>query len=242
MKILITNDDGIYASELIPLIQWAQKLGEVMVVAPEAEQSGRSHAIEIHEAFRAKKVDLLPGVTAWAIDSTPADCVRFAILGQHEKFDLVISGINRGLNVGCDIIYSGTVGAIFEAYALDVPRAMAVSTEPHSYQGIVKHMDRVWDFFCKHKLFDIHPMYNVNIPAPAGDFRFTRQGGPYYSDDFIPQENDMFLPQGKVVFKDTASLELDTDATLRDGCISVMPLTLCRTDMDTFRLLRKLEI
>ena len=81
MRILITNDDGIQASQLAPLVKWAQKHGEVFVAAPKYEQSGKSHGIEIHKPFEAKKVDFLPGVTAWAVDSTPADCVRFAILG-----------------------------------------------------------------------------------------------------------------------------------------------------------------
>ncbi len=240
MRILITNDDGIYASQLIPLVQWAQKLGEVTVFAPKVEQSGKSHGIEIHKSFEAKKVDLLPGVTAWAVDSTPADCVRLAILGMHEKFDMVISGINKGLNIGCDIMYSGTVGAVFEAYALGIPYAMALSTEPKAYEGIVSHMDRVWQFVTEHKLFDIHPIYNINIPAPAGDFRFTRQGSAYYSDDFAPEENDMYLPCGKAVWEDSGSMELDTDAVLRDGCISVMPLTICRADLNAYDTLKKM--
>lgn len=240
MRILITNDDGIYASELIPLVKWAQKLGEVMVVAPKEEQSGKSHGIEIHKSFEAKKIDLLPGVTAWAVDSTPADCVRLAMLGFHEKFDLLISGINRGLNIGCDIMYSGTVGAVFEAQALGVPQAIAVSTAPKSYEGVVQHMDRVWDYLQENRLFDHHSYYNINIAPQAGEFRITRQGGPYFSDDFRADPNHMFHPMGKDVFKDTGSLELDTDAVLRDGCISIMPLTICRTDMPVYEKLRNL--
>ena len=240
MRILITNDDGIYASELIPLVKWAQKLGEVMVVAPKEEQSGKSHGIEIHKSFEAKKIDLLPGVTAWAVDSTPADCVRLAVLGFHEKFDLLISGINRGLNIGCDIMYSGTVGAVFEAQALGVPQAIAVSTAPKSYEGVVQHMDRVWNYLQENRLFDHHSYYNINIAPQAGEFRITRQGGPYFSDDFRADPNHMFHPMGKDVFKDTGSLELDTDAVLRDGCISIMPLTICRTDMPVYEKLRNL--
>ena len=237
MRILITNDDGIYASQLIPLVQWAQKLGEVTVAAPKVEQSGKSHGIEIHKCFEAKQVDLVPGVTAWAVDSTPADCVRFAILGLHQEFDLVISGINRGLNIGSDIMYSGTVAAVFEAANLGV-KAIALSTEPHCYEGVVQHMDRVWDYVTERKLLEQHPIYNINIPAPAGEIRITRQGGPYYSDDFIPQENDMYLPRGKDVFKESGNMDIDTDATLRGGFISVMPLTISRTDMVMFEKLK----
>ena len=131
MRILITNDDGIQGEGLLHLVKWAQKLGEVVVAAPKVEQSAKSHSIQIHECFEVKKVDYLPGVTAYSVDSAPADCVRILTLGMHEKFDLVLSGINRGLNVGSDIMYSGTVAAVFEASNLGM-KAIAVSTEPCS--------------------------------------------------------------------------------------------------------------
>ncbi len=236
MKILITNDDGIYASELVPLVKWAQKLGQVTVVAPKVEQSGKSHGIEIHKCFEAKQLELVPGVTAWAVDSTPADCVRFAILGLQLPFDLVIYCVNRGLNIGADIMYSGTVAAVFEAANLGVP-AVALSTEPKSYSGITRQLDRVWDYVTKRRLLAVHPIYNINIPAEAGDIRITRQGGPYYSDDFLPQEGDLYKPCGKDVFEESGDMDIDTDAVLRGGYISVMPLSLSRADLDVFRTL-----
>ena len=84
MRILITNDDGIQGEGLLHLTRWAMKLGEVVVAAPKVEQSAKSHTIEIHKNFEAKQVDYLPGVTAWAVDSSPADCVRFMVLGRKE--------------------------------------------------------------------------------------------------------------------------------------------------------------
>lgn len=240
MKILITNDDGIYASGLIPLAQWAKKLGDVTVIAPKVEQSGKSHGIEIHKAFEVKKVDLTPGVTAYALDSTPADCIRYAILGLQEHFDLVISGINRGLNIGSDIMYSGTVGAIFEAEALGVP-GIALSTSPAHYEHAVEQLDEVFDFIDAHKLMDKCSIYNINIPANHQGILITRQGGPYYSDDFIPQENDMVLPRGKDVFQRAGTMERDTDAVLTGHYISIMPLTNNRANMDVYRELIKLN-
>ena len=91
MRILVTNDDSISASQLLPLIRWCQKLGDVTAVVPKFEQSGKSHGIELHRDFEAKQVELAPDVTAWAVDSTPADCVRFALLGLQLEVDLVIS-------------------------------------------------------------------------------------------------------------------------------------------------------
>lgn len=240
MRILITNDDGLHAAGLVPLIKWARQLGQVMAVVPKYEQSGKSHGIEIHKGFEVKQVELEPGITVYAVDSTPADCVRFAVLGLHETFDLVISGINRGLNVGADIMYSGTVGAIFEAASLGI-RGMAVSTEPKSYDTAIEHMDRIWNFIGTHGLFEKHALYNINIAAAAGPIRITRQGGPYYSDDFILQENDMVLPRGKDVFAPSQSVDRDTDAVLRGGYISVMPLTTERYDREVYRQLRQLN-
>lgn len=226
MRILITNDDGIGASGLIPLVQWAQKLGEVTVYAPKVEQSGKSHGIELRKAFEVKEVDLCPGVRAYAVDSTPADCLRYAVLGRKEQFDLVISGINKGFNIGCDILYSGTVAAVFEAACLGL-KAVALSTSPEYYGHAAQQLDTVYDAFVKYDLLSKNGIYNINIPADPKGIRFTRQGGPYFSDDFEPIGNDLYMPKGICVYKDGGGTELDTDATLK-GFISIMPLTISR--------------
>jgi 5'-nucleotidase len=240
MRILITNDDGIQASGLLPLAQWAQKLGEVTVIAPKFEQSGKSHGIEIHKSFEMKKVDFAPGITAYALDSTPADCIRVAILGLKEKFDLVISGINRGLNIGRDTIYSGTVGAIFEANALGVP-ALAFSTSPAYYDKSLSHMDAIYDYICRNRLLEKGDLYNINIPECPVGFRITRQGGPYYSDKFDFQENDMVMPCGIDVFRSSNTKDLDTDAVLVHHLISISPLTIDRTDRELYAQLTALN-
>lgn len=238
MRILITNDDGINATGLLPLVEWAKTKGEVVVVAPKYEQSAKSHSIEIHKPFEVKKVDLCSGVEAYAIDSAPADCVRIAVLGLRMHFDLVISGINRGFNIGRDIMYSGTVSAVMEAANLGL-RGLAVSTSPGYYPDAVQHMDEVLDYVTKHDLFGRNMIYNVNIPrGNDGRFRVTRQGGNYFSDDFATVGNDLYQPCGKDVFAACQSLELDTDTVLVDKMISVMPLTMDRTDLALFRQLK----
>lgn len=239
MKILITNDDGIQAKGLIPLVRWAQKLGEVTVAAPKFEQSGKSHGINILHPFEVKQVELVPGVPAYSVDSTPADCVRFAVLGLKEQFDLVISGINRGLNIGTDIMYSGTVAAVFEAANLGL-KAIALSTTPAYYDQALDHLDEIFAFVRDNSLLDKNGIYNINIPKDAGQIRITRQGGPYYSDDFPFISEDVVKPQGKCVYVDSGTLELDTDCTMH-GCISVTPLTTNRTNMDVFHDLTHLN-
>ena len=240
MRILITNDDGIRAPGLLPLAQWAQRLGEVTVFAPKFEQSGKSHGIEIHKSFEVKQVDFAPGITAYTVDSTPADCVRYAILGMKEKFDLVISGINRGLNIGRDVIYSGTAGAIFEANALGVP-AIAFSTSPSYYDRAVEHMDEIFQYIMDNRLMEKNDLYNVNIPDDPVGFRITRQGGPYYSDEFESMENDMKMPRGKDVFKPSNTMDLDTDAVLVHHLISISPLTIDRTNLAVYHQLTALN-
>lgn len=240
MKILITNDDGIQAECLRPLAEWACQFGEVTVVAPKVEQSAKSHGIEIHKAFEVKKVDFGPEITAYSLDSTPADCVRFAVLGLKEQYDLVLSGINKGLNLGLDIMYSGTVSAILEADALGIP-GIALSAPPKYHTLALQDLDAVVDFFRTHRLMEQHNIYNVNIPAEHNGFRITRQGGRYYSDDFLSQENDMFLPKGKDVFEQADTMERDTDAVLAGHYISIMPLSNSRADMDVYRSLLHLN-
>ena len=239
MRILIVNDDGIQAAQLPALVQWAQKLGEVMVIAPKVEQSGKSHGIEIHKPFSLEQVDLVPGVECYALDSTPADCVRYAILGMHRQFDLVISGINRGLNIGADIMYSGTVGAIYEAVNLGV-NALAFSTSPEYYSQAVQHLDQIYAYIQDNRLFDHCKFYNVNIPTQPKTIRITHQGGPYYSDEFTLADG-MVSPHGVDVFTPSEDDLLDTDCVLRCSNISIMPLSLPRTDMNVYRALQYLN-
>ena len=165
MRILITNDDSISATQLLPLVRWCQKLGEVTVVVPKYEQSGKSHSIELHKAFEVKKV-MLEDVEVITVDSSPADCVRFAVMGMRKEFDLVISGINKGLNMGVDIMYSGTAAAVFEAANLGI-KAVAVSVQPSKYDHATEPLDDVLAYFREHKLFEKCGIYNVNV-VPGG--------------------------------------------------------------------------
>ena len=239
MRILITNDDSVSASGLLPLVRWCQRLGEVTVVVPLTEQSAKSHGIELHKPFSVKKIDLAPDVTAYTVDSTPADCVRVAVLGMKKPFDLVISGINRGLNMGTDIMYSGTVAAVCEGNLLGIP-GIALSTSPEYYDQAVEHLDMVFAYLREKQLMDIHPVYNINIPPQPHGVRITRQGGPYYSDDFEILEDGTCTPKGKCVYEDSGDLTLDTDCVMR-GFISVTPLSIHKTNMEMYHKLKALN-
>lgn len=235
MNILITNDDGVGAGQLVPLIRWCQKLGNVTAAVPKFEQSGKSHSIEIHKPFEAKKVELVPGAAVWAVDSTPADCVRFACSGLGLTFDLVISGVNRGLNLGHDIMYSGTFAAACEAVNNGM-KALAISTTVKGYPRATEHLD--WVFAClqEHRLLEQNDLYNINIPEDPKGIRITRQGGPYFLETFRKLENDLYLPVGSPIQSAGQDPTLDT-VSHRQGYISITPMTTDRTKESLFRAL-----
>ena len=129
MLILVTNDDGVHSPGILVLAEQLATLGEVVVVAPDRERSAVSHALTLHAPLRAD--ELRPGF--FAVDGTPTDCVNLAIHGLLvRKPDLVVSGINRGGNMGDDLTYSGTVAAAMEATLMGVP-ALAFSLEAERF-------------------------------------------------------------------------------------------------------------
>ena len=239
MRILVVNDDSVSASQLLPLVKWCRKLGDVTVVVPKYEQSGKSQSIELHKPFEVKKIELEPGLPAYTVDSSPADCVRYAVFGLKLQFDLVISGINRGFNMGCDIMYSGTAGAVFEAVSLGI-KAVAISTSPEFYNRAAEPLDQVLEFFREHKLMELCDLYNVNVIPDAKGIRITRQGGHFYSDDFIHEGNDMYMAHGKCVYENKNDLTIDSDCVMA-GYISVMPMTINRADPAVYDKLKELN-
>ena len=129
MKILISNDDGVFAPGLNALADALREIAHVTIVAPESERSGYSSALTLDRPLRPVQI----ATDVWAVNGTPADCVYLAMNGLFSdiEFDLVVSGINSGPNLGDDVLYSGTVGAAFEGRLMTQP-ALAVSfSGPH---------------------------------------------------------------------------------------------------------------
>lgn len=232
MRILITNDDGIFAEGIRVLAEWAKTKGEVTVVAPKVEQSGKSHAIDFTRPIEIKKVDLIDGVRAFSMDSTPSDCIRFAHFGLKEEFDIIFSGVNRGFNLGKDIVYSGTCGAIFEGGRLGIP-GIAFSTEPTTFEGAEKYLEKAYNFIMENRLLEKNSLYNVNIPNSHGEIRLTKQGGIYFCDEFTYIGDDIWEQGGYIVSENEGDPTLDTDS-VRDGFISITPLISGRTNMSVF--------
>ena len=240
MRFLIVNDDGINAEGIKLLAKWAMQYGEVTVVAPKHEQSGKSHAIDFINPIEIKRVDFLEGVEAWSMASTPADCVRFGVFGLHRTYDLVLSGINRGANMSADIIYSGTMGAIFEA-GNQHHKGIAFSTTPENLEGAAKYLDEAYNYIIKNNLFDYSNLYNVNIPEEVKGIKITKQGDAYFSDAFYQVDETTYTQYGKMI-ADTCPEDpyRDTNA-FAAGYISISPMTKERTDLVAFEKLKDMK-
>lgn len=237
LKILITNDDGIASAQLRSVTEWASRFAEVSVFAPATEQSGKSQGIDLNNPIEVIKQDgYCDGAEAYSVSSTPADCVRIAVLAMGRKPDLIISGINNGYNVGYDILYSGTVGAIFEASLLGFP---AIALSAHYGSDPVPHevLDRVKAYFDEKKLLEHHGLYNVNIPDEPKGIRITRQGGAFYSDDFEICGEGKYIARGIKIYQPGLAPDLDTDY-VSEGYITVTPLSIDRTEYGIFEKLK----
>ncbi len=240
MRFLIVNDDGIRSEGIKLLAEWAKQYGEVTVVAPKEEQSGKSHAIDFIHPLEIKRVDFIEGVEAWSMDSTPADCVRFGTVGLHRKYDLVLSGINRGVNMSGDIIYSGTMGAIFEA-GNQHHRGIAFSTTPDNLEGAAKYLDEAYNYIVNNSLFEYSDLYNVNIPEDVKGIKITKQGDAFYSDAFHQVDETTYTQYGEMI-PDSHPEDHDRDTiAFADGYISVTPMTKERTDLVAFGKLKDLK-
>lgn len=241
MRILVVNDDGIEAKGIKLLAEWAMKYGEVTVVAPKVEQSGKSHAIDFINPIEIKRVDLIPGVEAWSMASTPADCVRFGTFGLKKRYDLVVSGINRGANMSGDIIYSGTMGAIFEA-GNQRHRGIAFSTTPENLEGAAKYLDKAYNYILENNLFDYSDLYNVNIPEEVKGIMITKQGDGFFSDAFYKIDENTYTQHGEMISDSCPEDKTRDTIAFADGFISITPMTKERTHLVAFEKLKELGL
>lgn len=205
MKILISNDDGIYARGIRVL---GQRLAEnanheVYVVAPDRERSATGHALTLHKPIRVEQVEFEGAVKgAWWTTGTPSDCVKFAVGALlKETPDLVISGINSGANLGSEILYSGTVSAAMEGAILGIP-SIAVSLvgrQAKNYETAAEFVARLVDFFLQAGL-PASTLLNVNVPnLPASSIKaisITKLSLRAYNDRYEKRID----PRGKVYY------------------------------------------
>jgi len=246
--ILVTNDDGIESDALGPLASALSALGEVHVIAPEHNWSGASHSITLFRPLRCRPTRLRDGRQAFMTDGSPTDCVRLAVLGfLKRKPDLVVSGINRGANLGDDITYSGTVAAAMEGILSNVP-SIAVSLASFSTNadfGPAADFTALLAANILERGFTPDALLNVNVPNlprdRIGGVEVTRLGKRNYRDVLVerldPYGNPYYWVGGPAV---DADADPGTDLyAVRHGKISVTPIHL---DLSSHTLIDELAL
>jgi 5'-nucleotidase len=243
MKILLTNDDGIFAPGLAAIYKELVKLGEVMVVAPAESRSGTSHSVTFHSPVVCNKVDINGLFTGFSVQGSPADCVKLACMQLHkEPIDLLVAGINNGANAGINVYYSGTVAAAMEGAFLKIPAvAMSAACEENmDFEKAATYCAKILKILMPVKSGEV---ININIPQlsrgePKG-IRVVPQSSKGFDEYYIQQINE----QGQTVFQLAGGLHrvdgTPTDTTsLEEGFITITALA---PDMTDYRKTRELQ-
>jgi 5'-nucleotidase len=201
MRILLTNDDGVTSRGLFEAKLALDAVGEVSVIAPDANRSGVGRGITIHRSLHVAEVELRDGTIGYATDGTPVDCVRFADLGLVGKRpDLIVSGINYGYNLGDDVTYSGTVAAAFEGILLGIPGIAISQGSPTATADFRRH--EAYDFSAAAALLprlvgEVErrglpggTILNVNVPSQPAGATVARLGKRIYRDRLDVESDD----------------------------------------------------
>ena len=250
MYVLITNDDGINAPALFTLKRAVDQVAETIVFAPDRNWSAAGHPKTMHKPLRADPVTLPDGSRGFSSSGAPSDCVALALLGMIErKPDLIVSGINQGLNVGYDVFYSGTVAAAVEGVINGVP-AIAFSLdsfEPVDCSGPASFAARLVQYVEQHKL-PADMFLNVNFPAipwhEVKEVAITRLGRRVYRDELVSR-ND---PRGRSYYwiggnPPGGVHDRGTDIwAVASGCVSITPVHLDMTAYHFREDLRRWDI
>ena len=252
MFVLLSNDDGIWAPGLAAMAHKFVQAGyKIAVVAPDRERSASSHSITVHKPLRAQPVNMNTTTKwAYAVNGTPGDCIKLALSTLlPQKPDMVISGINRGPNLGTDVFYSGTVAAALEALLHGIP-AVAVSLATLSPEADFNPAAEVGLAIVER--LTINPalarraLINVNVPhykSATKGIKITRLGIRRYRNVFEARRD----PRGQTYYwlagePMTETNSLDTDiASVEEGYVSITPVVVDLTDYECLHILRSWE-
>jgi len=248
MKILITNDDGIHAAGLLSLYNAVKDLGQITVVAPDTERSAAGHSITLHDPLRVEEVIKDGNLFGYAVNGTPADCVKIAvraILKPEDKPDLVLSGINLGANLGISVVYSGTVSAATEGIILGIP-SIAISLTTYENPNF-KFSGKFIRKFIKSldlKAFPVDTLLNINVPAIPEDeivgTKVTFQGKSRFKERFDkridPHSKIYYWLTGEVLEKGN-EIKSDNHA-IKNKKVSISPI---HYDMTNYKVVSSLE-
>jgi 5'-nucleotidase len=231
MRILISNDDGVYSPGLRALARVARQFGEVRIVAPDVEQSSMGHAITHSRPLRVRATPL-DGIEAYRVDGTPADCVTLGIHGWGGA-DVVLSGINLGTNLGNSMWHSGTLAAAKQA-ALLGSRGIAFSTptgegEP-DFERLAPYVTRVLELLLPERELCL---VNVNLPSHPTGLCWARQSVRHYDGRVVPGEDPLGRQHFWLSVRPLEEVEEGTDRwAVQHGYVALTPLRLDLTDAE----------
>ena len=243
-KILVTNDDGIYSKGIILLARALTEVGEVFVVAPDREKSAIAHSLTLHRPLRVEKIKR----NFFAVDGTPADCVHLGvntILAERPR--LVVSGINKGENLGDDVTYSGTVSAAFEGTLLRIPSfAISLVSRSHfKFHMAARFAVRVAQYITK-KGLPKNTFLNINVPnldeKEIKSYKITQQGRWTHNGNAVIEKMDprgkkyYWIAGGQLVFDKRGDTDFEA---VTNSYISITPLHIDLTNYSSIRQLKK---
>lgn len=250
MQILLTNDDGIYAPGLAALERQLQPLGDVQVVAPLTEQSGVGHAITYLTPLMAREVFDGSRRRGWGVEGSPADCVKLAVSELcPQRPDLVVSGINSGMNAGINVLYSGTVAAAIEGAFFGIT-SIAVSLEYDEqarYDRAAELAVPIIQQILKQKE-ESPQLFNLNLPATAletgAEVKVAPMSVAPWGEDFErrtdPRNRPYFWATG---VQPQPPTHIDTDLSLlREGYITLTPLKFDMTARDELAAMQSWQL
>src|SRR5574339_19708 len=243
MRILITNDDGVYSPGIAALAQVATRFGEVRIVAPDVEMSSASHSITASRPVTYKRTPLPGGLDAYRVNGTPGDCVMLGTT-LWEKVDLVLSGINIGTNLGNAVWHSGTLAGAKQAALLGLRgialSAPATDTEQPDFEAL-----KPWAATVLRALMEEPQLCLVNVNFPASSPRgtlWTRQSMRHYDGKVVPAEDPMGRKHYWFTVIPVEATEEGTDRwAIEQGYVSMTPVNLDLTDHEKLAEVRKVE-
>jgi 5'-nucleotidase len=246
LKILLTNDDGIYAPGLAAMERELSRLGEVSVVAPAVEQSGVGHSITFLSPLMAKEVFDGERRRGWAVEGSPADCVKLALAEFCPAPDLVVSGINGGLNLGINVLYSGTVAGATEGAVFGIP-SFAVSLEYDEHAQFDRAGAIAVDLI-EQILVDSgatgHTLYNINMPTSAMERAAEVRVVPMATVGWPAEFDRRVDPKGRRYYWAMGTPAVPKMGELTDleawqkGFITLTPLRIDRTEVAVLERMR----
>lgn len=241
-RVLLTNDDGFFAEGLQTLYQHLRTRVETVVVAPDRERSAIGHGITMHQPLRATPIMQEEPYPHWSVDGTPADCVKIALdtLLKDQPPNLIISGINRGPNMGSDVLYSGTVSAAIEGSMYQLP-SIAASLADYGKADFAPAARFIAANLVHLAQAANNAVLNINFPVSNGaeafrEFKYTRLGHRVYENVFEERKD----PRGRIYYwmgGEAKQCEQSVDSDIwavENGFISITPL---HTDLTDYRFL-----